>query len=71
MDLGLSGNVVAVFGAASGIGAAIARALRRKGRGLQPSTATPQVVDLALQFPGSIGLVIDVMRLCRCAACGR
>ena len=60
MDLSLSGNVVAVFGAASGIGAAIAQGFAAEGARLAAIDRDPQVVDLALQFPGSIGLVIDV-----------
>ncbi len=40
MDLGLSGSVVAVFGAASGIGAAIARGFAAEGCVSQASIVT-------------------------------
>jgi 2-hydroxycyclohexanecarboxyl-CoA dehydrogenase len=60
MQLGLSGSVVAVFGAASGIGAAIARAFAEEKARVAAIDLDPRVVDLAAQLPGSIGLVVDV-----------
>jgi 2-hydroxycyclohexanecarboxyl-CoA dehydrogenase len=60
MELGLSGNVVAIFGAASGIGAAIAQTFAAEGARIAALDLDPRVVDLAGQFPGSIGLVNDV-----------
>jgi 2-hydroxycyclohexanecarboxyl-CoA dehydrogenase len=59
MDLGLAGNVVAVFGAARGIGAAIARGFAAESARVAAVDRDPIVHDLA----GSIaaeGLVADV-----------
>ena len=67
MDLGLSGSVVAVFGAASGIGAAIAKAFAAEKTCLAAIDLDPRVMDLAAQLPGSMGLVVDV---CDYAAVG-
>ncbi len=39
MDLGLTGSVAVIFGAASGIGAAIARAFAAEGRTSRPLIA--------------------------------
>jgi NAD(P)-dependent dehydrogenase (short-subunit alcohol dehydrogenase family) len=61
MDLGLSGQLVAVFGAASGIGAAIARAFAAEGSGIVAIDRDPRVIDFAAQFPRSLGLVLDVV----------
>ena len=64
MELGLSGNVVAVFGAASGIGAAIARAFAAEGRGLRPSTSTRASSILQGNFPGqSVWWTMSVIML--------
>jgi NAD(P)-dependent dehydrogenase (short-subunit alcohol dehydrogenase family) len=60
MDLGLSGSVVAVFGAASGIGAAIAKAFAAEKAWIAAIDIDPRVVDLVAEFPGSIGLGVDV-----------
>lgn len=60
MELGLLGNVVAVFGAASGIGAAIARAFAAEGARVVALDLDPGVMNAAGQPPGSIGLVADV-----------
>jgi NAD(P)-dependent dehydrogenase (short-subunit alcohol dehydrogenase family) len=61
MDLGLSGTFVAVFGAASGIGAAIARAFAAEGAGVVAIDRDPRVIDFAALFPRSLGLVLDVV----------
>ncbi len=60
MDLGLSRSVVTVFGAASGIGAAIARGFVAEGARVGAIDRDPHVIDLARQWPESIGLVVDV-----------
>ncbi len=60
MELGLLGNVVAVFGAASGIGAAIARAFAAEGARVAALDLDPARHESAGQPPGSIGLVADV-----------
>jgi 2-hydroxycyclohexanecarboxyl-CoA dehydrogenase len=57
MDLGLSGSVVAILGAASGIGAAITRAFANEGARIAAIDLDPNVAD---QFPDSVGLVVDV-----------
>ncbi len=59
MELGLAGNVVAVFGAARGIGAAIARAFAAESAHVAAVNRDPMVLELA----GSIaaqGLIADV-----------
>ena len=61
MNLGLSDATVAVFGAASGIGAAIARAFAAEGVRLIGIDRDPRVVEFAAQFPRSLGLVVDVV----------
>jgi 2-hydroxycyclohexanecarboxyl-CoA dehydrogenase len=60
MDLGLSRSVVAVLGAASGIGAAIAQAFAAEGARIAAMDVDRRVIDFAAQFPGSIGLIVDV-----------
>ena len=60
MELGLSGSVVAVFGSASGIGAAIARAFSAEGARIAAIDLDPRVIALAGELAGSIGLVADV-----------
>ena len=47
MELGLSGNVVAIFGAASGIGAAITQAFAAEGARIAALDLDPRIVDLA------------------------
>ena len=61
MDLGLLSTLVVVFGAASGIGAAIARAFAAEGSRIVALDRDPRVVDFAAQFPRSLGLVLDVV----------
>jgi 2-hydroxycyclohexanecarboxyl-CoA dehydrogenase len=76
MELGLAGNVVAVFGAARGIGAAIARAFAAESAYVAAIDRDPMIDDLAGSLarspsapgdPGrersSIGLVADVTDL--------
>jgi len=60
VDLGLGGSVVAIFGAASGIGAAIARAFAAEQAQVAAVDLAPSVLDLAGQLPQSHGLVADV-----------
>ena len=60
MDLGLAGNVVVVFGAARGIGAAIAGAFAAEGAHVAAVDRDPCVHDLARALPQSLGLVADV-----------
>jgi 2-hydroxycyclohexanecarboxyl-CoA dehydrogenase len=62
VDLGLSGSVVVIFGAASGIGAAIARAFAAEGSHVAAVDRESSVVDLASKLPHShsLGLVADV-----------
>ena len=60
MELGLSNAVVAIFGAASGIGTAIARAFaarRLEGRRSRPQSTRRRS---RRQLPGAISLVVDV-----------
>jgi NAD(P)-dependent dehydrogenase (short-subunit alcohol dehydrogenase family) len=69
MDLGLKGSVVAVFGAARGIGAAIARAFADESARVAAVDRDPLVLELAGQLPTpGLGLVADVTDL---AAVGR
>jgi 2-hydroxycyclohexanecarboxyl-CoA dehydrogenase len=60
VDLGLSGSVAAIFGAASGIGAAIARAFAAEGALVAAVDRASSVLDLAGQLPRSLGLEADV-----------
>jgi 2-hydroxycyclohexanecarboxyl-CoA dehydrogenase len=60
VDLGLARNVVVIFGAARGIGAAIARAFAAEGALVAAIDRDPCVRDLASQFPKALGLVADV-----------
>src|ERR1700733_679916 len=63
MDLGLAGNVVIVFGAARGIGAAIAKAFANEGAHLAAIDRDPSVNDLEKATPQSLSLVADVTDL--------
>jgi NAD(P)-dependent dehydrogenase (short-subunit alcohol dehydrogenase family) len=70
LDLGLSDATVALFGAASGLGAAITRAFATEGARIAAIDRDPRVVDFAGQFPQSLGLVVDVgdyAAVCRAA----
>ena len=70
MELGLSNAVVAVFGAASGIGAAIVRAFAAEGSRVVALDLNPRVAQVAAEIPGAIGLVADVgdyATICRAA----
>jgi NAD(P)-dependent dehydrogenase (short-subunit alcohol dehydrogenase family) len=61
MDLGLERSVVAVFGAARGIGAAIARAFAGESARVAAIDRDPAVLDLARELsPAGLGLVADV-----------
>ena len=60
MDLGLSHNVVAVFGAARGIGAAIAQAFAREHAHVVLIDRDAGVHELSRSLPECIGLVADV-----------
>ncbi len=60
MDLGLAGSVVVVWGAARGIGAAIARAFAAEAAHLAVIDRDPSVLALASQIPESLGLIADV-----------
>jgi len=60
VDLGLSGSVAVIFGAASGIGAAIARAFAAEGARVAAVDRASSVLDLASQLPRSLGLEADV-----------
>ena len=61
MDLGLEGSVVAVFGAARGIGAAIARAFAGESARVAAVDRDPMVLELAAGLsPTGLGLVADV-----------
>jgi NAD(P)-dependent dehydrogenase (short-subunit alcohol dehydrogenase family) len=51
MDLGLAGQVVAVFGAARGIGEAIARAFMSEAANVATIDRDPSVLDVADQLP--------------------
>jgi 2-hydroxycyclohexanecarboxyl-CoA dehydrogenase len=68
MDLGLSGTTVAVFGAASGIGASISRVFAAEGTKLVALDRDPRVTEISGQLPGSFGLVVDVVDYA--AVCG-
>jgi 2-hydroxycyclohexanecarboxyl-CoA dehydrogenase len=60
VDLGLTGSVAVIFGAASGIGAAIARAFAAEGARGVAIDRDSNVLNLADQLSGSLGLVADV-----------
>jgi len=60
VDMGLVQSVVVVFGAARGIGAAIARAFAAEAARVVVVDRDPAVLDLAGQLPESLGLVADV-----------
>jgi NAD(P)-dependent dehydrogenase (short-subunit alcohol dehydrogenase family) len=60
VDLGLTGTVVAVFGAARGIGAAIATAFADEGASIAAIDRDATIHELALKLPGSLCLVADV-----------
>ena len=61
MELGLEGSVVVIFGAARGIGAAIARAFADESARVAAIDRDPMVLELAGQLsPTGLGLVADV-----------
>ena len=60
MDLGLTKNVVVIFGAARGIGAAIATAFAAEGAHVAVIDRDPTVHDLARSFSQSLSLTADV-----------
>jgi NAD(P)-dependent dehydrogenase (short-subunit alcohol dehydrogenase family) len=60
VDLGLAQNVVVVFGAARGIGAAIARAFAAEQAQVVAVDRDPVVHDLTRSLPQSLGLLTDV-----------
>jgi NAD(P)-dependent dehydrogenase (short-subunit alcohol dehydrogenase family) len=60
VDLGLADNVVVVFGAARGIGAAIAHAFAAENARVVAVDRDPEVLDLASRLPETLGLVGDV-----------
>jgi NAD(P)-dependent dehydrogenase (short-subunit alcohol dehydrogenase family) len=60
VDLGLSDSVVVVWGAARGIGAAIARAFANESAHVASIDRDPSVRELAPQLSGSISLIADV-----------
>jgi NAD(P)-dependent dehydrogenase (short-subunit alcohol dehydrogenase family) len=60
MNLGLSGSVAVIFGAARGIGAAIARAFAAEAASVAAIDRDPGVVDLAGTLSHALGLVADV-----------
>jgi 2-hydroxycyclohexanecarboxyl-CoA dehydrogenase len=59
MDLGLEASVAVIFGAARGIGAAIARAFAAEGARVVAVDRDPMVLELAGEL-SSLGLVADV-----------
>ncbi len=59
MELGLAGNVVVVFGAARGIGAAIARAFAAEAAHVAAIDRDPMVLDLVRPIAAQ-GLIADV-----------
>jgi 2-hydroxycyclohexanecarboxyl-CoA dehydrogenase len=63
VDLGLAGHVVVVFGAARGIGAAIAKAFATEGAHVTAIDRDPGVQDLAQALPQTLSLVADVTDL--------
>ena len=60
MDLRLAKNVVVVFGAARGIGAAIAQAFVVEGAHVVAIDRDPSVCDFPSSRPRSLGLIADV-----------
>ena len=60
MNLGLADNVTLVFGAARGIGAAIAKAFADEGSNVVVIDRDPSVHELARSVPRSFALVADV-----------
>jgi 2-hydroxycyclohexanecarboxyl-CoA dehydrogenase len=60
VDLGLAKNVVVIFGAARGIGAAIAKAFVAEGAHVAAIDRDPRVCELASSFPQSLALAADV-----------
>jgi NAD(P)-dependent dehydrogenase (short-subunit alcohol dehydrogenase family) len=60
VDLDLTGNVAVVFGAARGIGAAIARALAREHAIVTAADRDAGVLELAASMPSALGVVADV-----------
>ena len=60
MNMGLAQSVVVVFGAARGIGAAIARAFAAEAARVVVVDRDSTVLELAGQLPESLGLVADV-----------
>jgi NAD(P)-dependent dehydrogenase (short-subunit alcohol dehydrogenase family) len=58
--MSLAESVAVVFGAARGIGAAIARAFAAEAAHVVVVDRDPSVLDLAGQLPGSLALVVDV-----------
>ena len=63
MDLGLAEQVVVVFGAARGIGAAIAKAFMSEGAHVAAVDRDPSVHELAQAVPKSLSLMADVTDL--------
>ena len=60
MDLGLAKKVVVIFGAARGIGAAIAKAFAAEAAHVTAIDRDPSVHELARPFPQSLSLMADV-----------
>ena len=60
MELGLAGAVVVVFGAASGIGAAIARAFAAEAAQVVAVDRDSRVLDVAGELSRALGVVADV-----------
>jgi NAD(P)-dependent dehydrogenase (short-subunit alcohol dehydrogenase family) len=60
VDFGLAGEVVVVFGAAQGIGAAIARAFASEAALVAAIDRDPSVIDLAGPSPLALRMVADV-----------
>jgi NAD(P)-dependent dehydrogenase (short-subunit alcohol dehydrogenase family) len=63
VDLCLAGHVAVVFGAARGIGAAIAAAFSREGARVAAIDRDPSVVEIARSSPACVGIVADVTDL--------
>jgi NAD(P)-dependent dehydrogenase (short-subunit alcohol dehydrogenase family) len=63
VDLGLDQSVVVVFGAARGIGAAIAQAFASESARVVAVDRDPSVMDLAHSIPAALGRVADVTDL--------
>ena len=60
MEMGLAQSIVVVFGAARGIGAAIARAFAAEAARVVAVDRDPSVLELTGQLPESVGLAADV-----------